>query len=122
VPPALFYAALAVLVFVPSLPPFCPMRRTLHVPCPACGLTRAVRLAMEGDFAAATAMHPLWFVVAPLVAIVFVADTIHYVRTGRVASVLGGGWGMRIGVAVALLLVAVWVARFFGACGGPSPV
>jgi hypothetical protein len=61
-------------------------------------------------------------IVCPLAAIVFVADTAHYVRTGHVASVLGGGWGLRIGIGVMLLLVTVWVARFFGAFGGPAPM
>jgi len=37
----------------------CPLKRFVGVPCPTCGTTRAVLLAMRGDFAGAFAMQPL---------------------------------------------------------------
>lgn len=98
------------------------MRLFFHVPCPGCGLTRAASLALHGDFAEATRMFPLWFVVLPLVAIVFGVDTWRYVRTGAWSSILGAGPAKWIGFAVMTALVAIWVARFFGAFGGPAPV
>lgn len=67
-------------------------------------------------------MFPLWFVVLPLVAIVFGVDTWRYVRTGAWSSILGAGPAKWIGFAVMTALVAIWVARFFGAFGGPAPV
>ena len=45
----------------------CPINLIFGVPCPGCGLTRAVLLFLRGDFAGAFAMHPL-FVVLPLAA------------------------------------------------------
>lgn len=37
----------------------CPLKRFTGVPCPTCGTTRAVLLALRGDFADAFAMQPL---------------------------------------------------------------
>ena len=122
VAPALAALGVAAIVLVPGLPPLCPMRVFFHVPCPGCGLTRAASLALHGDFAEATHMFPLWFVVLPLVAIVFGVDTWRYVRTGAWSSILGAGPAKWIGFAVMIALVAMWVARFFGAFGGPAPV
>ncbi len=99
----------------------CPVYTLLHVPCPSCGLTRAARLAAHGELAAATHVHPLWFVVLPWLAVVVGAELWGYVRrgawgrAGRIRGVRVTGY-----VTVALLLV-VWVARFFGAFGGPCP-
>lgn len=120
--PALFALGAAGLVLVPGLPPLCPMRLFFHVPCPGCGLTRAASLVLHGDFVEATHMFPLWFVVLPLVAFVFGIDTWRYVRTGEWGSILGAGPAKWIGLAVMIALVAIWVARFFGAFGGPTPV
>jgi hypothetical protein len=97
-------ALAAFLLFSPFAWP-CPMRFILGIPCPTCGLTRAVRLALHGDFSGATRMHPLWFVLVPFVACAFRK------HPGRVLSA----------VVLAALLV-VWVARFWGAWGGPAPI
>lgn len=43
----------------------CPFRRILGIPCPFCGMTRAVLSALRLDFAAAFHYHPLFFL-APL--------------------------------------------------------
>ena len=42
-----------------------------------------------------------------------------FARERRWGTVLEGRWGRRAGLALVALLVAVWVARFFGAFGGP---
>jgi hypothetical protein len=61
-------AGLAVLhVWVPSNDPaqaICLSRRLFHIPCPACGLTRAFAHLAKGEWAAAVTLHPL----APLLA------------------------------------------------------
>ena len=100
----------------------CPLRLVLGVPCPSCGLTRATRLAFGGDFAAATHMHPLWFVVLPFVAAVTCVQITRYVRTGDLAPLEANAVVTRITQALLGLLVVVWIARFFGAFGGPCPV
>jgi hypothetical protein len=110
------------LVFVTSLPPLCPLRLVLGVPCPSCGLTRAARLAFGGDFAAATQMHPLWFVVLPFVAAVSCVQITRYVRTGDFAPLETSARVTRVAQVLLGLLVVVWIARFFGAFGGPCAV
>ncbi len=37
----------------------CPLALVFGVPCPACGMTRAVLLLCRGDFSGAFSMHPL---------------------------------------------------------------
>jgi hypothetical protein len=62
-------AGLAVLhVWVPSSDPsraICLSRRLLHLPCPACGMTRAFAHLAKGEWSAAVSDHPL----APVVAL-----------------------------------------------------
>jgi hypothetical protein len=119
---ALGAVGLAALVFVPGLPPLCPMRWVVHLPCPGCGLTRAAGLALTGHFVAATRMHPLWFIVLPLVGFVIVADSLAYVRGAWTRSVLEHARTSPVAIGVVALMIAVWIARFFGMFGGPAPV
>lgn len=120
--PAALVALAGSLVFVTSLPPLCPLRLVLGVPCPSCGLTRATRLAISGDFAAATQMHPLWFIVLPFVAAVTCVQVTRYVRSGELAPLATNVHVTRIAQALLALLVVVWIARFFGAFGGPCAI
>lgn len=39
----------------------CPVYRTVGIPCPSCGMTRAYRLFFGGHFREAFAMHPLFW-------------------------------------------------------------
>jgi hypothetical protein len=82
-------------------------------------MTRAARLVAHGDLAGATHMHPLWFIVLPLVAVAVLLELAGYLRTGA--------WGAAAklrplryaGYVTGAILVVVWIARFFGAFGGP---
>ena len=118
--PALLVGLAALFVLGPVGWP-CPMATMLGVPCPTCGMTRATRLALHGRLGEATHMHPLWFVVVPALAWWFVVEARGFVRTGK--------WGTpasprakRIAQAIVALVICVWIARFFGAFGGPVPV
>ncbi len=51
----------------------CPSRLIWGVPCPGCGLTRAMTLVMKGEFAEATRMHPFWIAVV-VVTVVALAE------------------------------------------------
>ena len=119
----LLLAAMAVLLLaVPGLPSICPLRVLLHVPCPSCGLTRAARLALGGNFAAASRIHPLWFVVLPFVGGVGVLECALYCRDGVWGQVLGGR-GVRVTAwGIVIALVGLWVARELGAFGGPVSI
>jgi hypothetical protein len=103
----------------------CTIAKVFHHPCPGCGLTRAANLMLDGHIGASLHMHPL---VAPIIAghIVVALATIHATWTTGTPfyfyqSKLGRAalWFIGIVYAAAILL---WIARFFGALGGPVPV
>lgn len=101
----------------------CPFALVAHTPCPACGLTRASLALLRLDLAGAARLHPLVFVVVPMLAVWGLTTARRYVLSGDTAPpprasrwlawALGG---------LFVFLVAVWIARFFGAFGGPAPV
>jgi hypothetical protein len=120
-PPLLLFGLAAALIFVTSIPPFCPMRILFHVPCPSCGLTRATRLALSGQFVDATHMHPLWMVVLPYLAVVGALQLRHQLTFGTMMP-RAPRWVGIFGSVIVALLIVVWIARFFGAFGGPAPI
>ena len=87
-------------------------------------MTRATLSALHGDWSAAFHYHPLVFLVVPLVGLYVGAHAISYIRHGssNVDQSLTGPVATTFVVIVALLLLGVWIARFFGAFGGPVPV
>jgi hypothetical protein len=111
---------LAVLFSVP----LCPFAIVTRHPCPGCGLTRATLALARGDVTSALHFHPLAPVVVPLVVGAIVYNTFVYLRAGKSAATesLQGRWITLAGIALAALMVGVWIARFFGAFGGPVPV
>jgi hypothetical protein len=101
----------------------CPLAVIAHQPCPACGLTRASLALLTLDFKTAAALHPLVFVVVPLLG-AWAASAAHaYLTTGRTLPSPRAGrvFGYAFPVLFALL-VLVWIARFIGWFGGPVPV
>ena len=71
----------------------------------------------------AIALHPLSPLVSPLVVGCVAYGVLVYVRSGRWPSLEGKGRVlMTAGIALWLCLLVVWIARFFGAFGGPVPV
>jgi len=110
------------LVAAPGVPSICPMRLLLHVPCPTCGMTRAVRCLMHLDFAGATALHPMWFVVLPYVGLVALLEATTYVTTGVGGRWTGRPFVQKAGLAILGALVVLWGARELGAFGGPVAI
>lgn len=51
----------------------CPIDLIFGVPCPGCGLTRAVMLVFRGDFVGAFSMHPLVFTLPVIGALLIAA-------------------------------------------------
>ncbi len=111
--PAVLSFVLAALI-VAGLPWRCPLLTLTGIPCPTCGITRATRLALHGDFRGATLMHPLWFVVVPACIAVGVAEMVAYWRTGRWGSVIERRWVSWALGGLAAALVVVWIARVVG--------
>jgi hypothetical protein len=99
----------------------CPIRALVGAPCPTCGMTRALRHALHGDFAGATRWHPLVWIVVPFVAAWLAIELVGFVRTGAWGASARIPHATRALVVVATLIFAVWIARFFGAFGGPAP-
>ena len=104
--------------------PLCPVAIVARMPCPGCGMTRATRALLRGHIAESFHWHPLVLPVAPLMVAWVLLGAWRYFREGRfrsfeenpsrAATVVAGVLGV--------LAFAVWLARFFGAFGGPVPV
>ena len=97
----------------------CPIKLVAGVPCPTCGITRACRLALHGDFVGATHMHPLVWLAVPVVVLMLGVELAGYARTSTwgASRRLRGGDALMAGTAA--LLFALWIARFAGLFGGP---
>jgi hypothetical protein len=104
--------------------PVCPMAAVLHIPCPGCGMTRATIAALHGHFAESFRMHPLAMIFTPMLGLYFAAHAVSYIRHGasRVDELLMGKWVHCALIVLMLVMLGVWIARFFGAFGGPAPV
>jgi uncharacterized protein DUF2752 len=120
----------------------CPIAELFGLPCPGCGLTRAWLALSRGDLAGAVRLHPLSPAVVPLAAVLVSREVWRFVRgappvlrpdavrqkrveravAGRSWRARGGRWLDRISLWMAVLLLGVWVLRFFGAFGGPVRV
>lgn len=72
---------LAVLLFMAAvgLTVGCPIKRTVGLPCPGCGMTRACLSLLSLNLRAAFYWHPLCFLVVPLGVMFVLKDT----ATGR---------------------------------------
>lgn len=60
----------------------CPFRFVFHIPCPVCGLTRAVRSIVRGEFSQAFSYHPLVLLIPVWLVVLFGRDT-------RIATTIG---------------------------------
>ena len=111
-------AAFAVLAIV-AVGWRCPVLLVAGVPCPTCGMTRAVRLALHGDLAGATHVHPLVWLAVPVVALFLGVELTGYARTGTWGASRRMRFSNALMVGTAALLFALWIARFAGLFGGP---
>jgi len=101
----------------------CPVAELLRVPCPGCGMTRAALALISGDVAGAVRLQPLSPALVPLAAAFAAREILAYVRFGRARPERPlRPWTRRLLAALAALLIGVWIARFFGAFGGPVRV
>jgi hypothetical protein len=98
------------------------MAEAFGVPCPGCGMTRAVLLLEHMDVMGSLRMHPL-AVPSALVSFFALAATVGVTATdGTPAGLLQwriGRMALTAFVAVQIAVLALWVARMLGALGGP---
>jgi hypothetical protein len=104
--------------------PLCPFAIVTRVPCPGCGLTRATLALLHGHLHEAMRFHPLAVVVSPVILGAFSYNAFSYVTQGRwtAAEASQGRWVTLFAIVVGTAMLGVWIARFFGAFGGPVPV
>lgn len=103
----------------------CLLRLTTGIPCPGCGMTRALLSALRGDFAAALAFHPLWWTLPLLALLLF--RSVFPAAVSRVLSRLhiSEAAYLRAEQITAVLLTAacllVWILRLAGGWDGIHP-
>ena len=102
-----------VALFILSIGYSCPVKLVTGVPCPTCGITRATRLALQGDFAAATRMHPLVWLAVPVVALFVSAELVGFARTGTFGASRRIPYGDALMLGTSALLFTLWLARLF---------
>jgi hypothetical protein len=111
-------ATCAAVAFDVSL---CPFATLTGIPCPSCGLGRAIVALVLGDPAAAFRFHPLVFAALPAIA----AAILHLATSSSLASPRRARSERVLVLGASTLLVAfaaVWVLRFEGVFGGPATV
>jgi hypothetical protein len=112
-------AALGAAVAIVAVGWKCPVLLVAGVPCPTCGVTRAFLLALHGDVVGATRMHPLMWLAVPVTLLFLGAELLGYART----RTWGGSRRIPLSnvlmLGTAVLLFALWIARFAGYFGGP---
>ena len=65
------YLALVLVFYLLDIP--CLFLAFLHIPCPGCGMTRALLAALQLDFASAFALHPMFWSL-PVLYLYFLLD------------------------------------------------
>jgi len=95
----IFAAVLLFFVFIYE----CPVYAVFGIRCPGCGITRAYISALQFDFSAAFAHHPLFFIVAPLVSYVLLRNKLKKPLDGKTETA--------ILVTVTVLFAGVYVYR-----------
>ena len=94
----------------------CPFRLVTHLPCPGCGMTRALLALCHGDLRTALAAHPLSPFLAIALGLWWVNNLL--LSSGRPPLItlpdsLGRLWWLALAVTLAL-----WLARLAGYLGG----
>jgi hypothetical protein len=114
----LFLFSLAVLGLVLLLawdplahpgPRCCGLRNAFGLPCPTCGMTRGVSLALHGRFAEATRYNPLTVPCIALFAVLGVKWAYEYVKGRRLVPNIGPRGRLAFWAAVAVIILANWV-------------
>jgi len=99
----------------------CPVAALFGVPCPGCGLTRAALALVAGDIEGALRLQPLAPVLLVFALWLAARELVAVVRPGA-RRVRRGGLEEGLAALLCGCLITLWIARFFGAFGGPVQV
>lgn len=92
----LFACLSAFVIFIP-----CPLFKISGIPCPLCGMTRAIIAFFEGNFQLAFSLHPLFFVF-PFAFLFFC----H-------ARIIKNKIGLAFIVVISILIISVFFITYF---------
>ena len=81
----------------------CPFKMLFKIPCPLCGMTRALKCAVQFKMREAFAYHPLW----PLVPAVFLIETLRQLKVIRLSAKVYN----IAAVVLALLVLVCYIVR-----------
>lgn len=106
--PALLVACFFYHPYALTGPVLCPMALMLGLPCPGCGLTRALCLLTRGDFSGALAFHPLVPAILAYFTFLWIYKIVESWRgapprlpsnriAGTALAILMGFWCLRLG-------------------------
>jgi hypothetical protein len=118
-----FLVSIAIVLALASGAWRCPSAMIFHVPCPACGSTRATLALFHGDFKGVL-LSPF----APLMSLglgVLLARAIWLELVDGDLRRLGDGFGAKVTRAILIIGLCegvLWACRWFGLFGGPVPV
>ena len=116
---AVLLAAAALAVVYRFAGGLCFFRLLTGIPCPACGMTRAVTSVLRGEIALAFSYHPLW-ITLPLIALLGWAS-VHPQSFSRLLDRIGISrkrWQRAEVILCVLLLAAFLIVYLFRLCGG----
>ena len=108
-------ALLAGLVANPDHPlpiDLCGFKYLTGIPCPTCGLTRAVCHALQGQWAASVSYHPAGILVAAILIGWLAWSTAEVARGFSIGETIKRQLVMPLLVTGAALSVASWIVRF----------
>jgi hypothetical protein len=102
----------------------CPLAALYHIPCPGCGMTRAMVLLVTGHVAASLRMNAFAAPVA-LASAALALAALDEAPTGKAGGAQSRS-RLRAALAAATITygaaVALWALRWLGMFGGPVPV
>ncbi len=82
----------------------CPLRYLSGIPCPGCGMTRAIGQALQLDFTSAWYYHPLFFL-APIIVFLFLFESYLPPKLVRIT------WGGIIALYLITYLIRVLIYK-----------
>lgn len=88
----------------------CPSKLLWHIPCPACGTTRAIVLLLSGEPVEALLMNPNIIITVPLLAVLPLVFCVQHFAAVDVYSIINRWLGHRwVLSAFACFEAAVWI-------------